>query len=316
MRLSAAKMLLVVVLVFICVPSSYAIMGIGGNWSKDLTTKLDDTPDSIGEQAIIGGLVLSTSALSLPGLPAIFQDSITGKDVPIFVDRTNFKAGPMNFGGKLYVDIIPVIDAIEIAGNFYSFGYKGQVRYPTSITQKSNISGASATDFKSWVDVLYDTASTNVDFFGDSVTPFAKLQLDATIRKTVIKLPPLVGIVKLYAGAGPSVIFATPVLSGGLIEKALAEAIDGQPTGGFDLAGLSTNLLGADNQKKIQDYFIEKLMTPHYGFHIVAGAQVKPPVVPLALYADMKFTIGGKLDDTVDISATGLTLQLGAALAF
>ncbi len=316
MRVSAVSVLLALVLVFAWSPSSYAIVGIGGNWALDLTTKLDDTPDSVGEQAVIDGLVLSTAALSLPGIPAVFQDSVTGSNVPIYVDRTDFKASSMNLGGKFYIDIIPVLDAIEIAGNFYSFSYKGQVRYPTGITQKASLAGASPADFKTWVDVNYDTFATNIDFFGDSVTPFAKLQFDATIRKTLIKLPPLVGILKLYAGAGPSIIFATPVLSGGLIEDALSETIEGGPAGGFTVAALSTSLFSPANQTKLQEYFLKKLMTPHYGFHIVAGAQVKPPIIPIALYSDFKFTIGGKLDDSVDLSATGLTMQLGAALAF
>ena len=53
---------------------------------------------------------------------------------------------------------------------------------------------------------------------------------------------------------------------------------------------------------KILNQIINNLFTPHYGMHLVAGASLKFPIIPLGFYIDGKYMIPfDKLDKNVDI---------------
>ena len=71
-----------------------------------------------------------------------------------------------------------------------------------------------------------------------------------------------------------------------------------------------------DNLEKIGNHIISELMTPHFGAHLILGFQIKPPIVPLAIYSDAKFTFGGKLDESAEIGSTTFAVHAGLALAF
>ncbi len=310
MKKAVQSLLIMVAFVAVSFTPAHAIFGVGLNWSLDMTTSLDDTPIG-GEPAVFDSLKFNVAdQISSFGLPSGINPVLTGEDVPINIIRTDFKTTPVNFGAKFYVDILPIID-VEVASNFYMYSYKGSVIYPTGF--KNNASGT-GTGFNDLLSPVYDTLALQVKLPGvDSLTPYAKLQTDLTIRKTIVKFPPLISVVKFYVGAGPSIIFATPMLSGGMIEDALGESINGE----FTTAQLATELFNNDDRiEEIQNYFMEQLFTPHFAFHIIAGIQVKPPIIPLAIYLDTKTTIGGSIDKHVDFGGTNFAVQTGVALAF
>ena len=49
------------------------------------------------------------------------------------------------------------------------------------------------------------------------------------------------------------------------------------------------------------------------GGHVLVGATAKLPVIPIAVYIDGKYHLGGGLPDAV---SPGFTIQMGGGLAF
>jgi hypothetical protein len=296
-------------------PPVFAVIGIGAHYGLDLTLKMDN---KLMEQTDFSNLKFSLSGL--PGLPTGFNpaDILKGQDIPIYINRKDWKNTGINFGGKVYIDVIPFINALEISTNFGVWQYDGSVLYPKSIALKN---GASGTKFTDLVDIQYDTLSVSLKklypnrfFWGVDQTPYAKLHFDATIRKYILQVPPIVKTLKIYGGAGMSVDFATPMLSSQLITDAIGSTMNDT----FNLSQMGPDLF--NNQavtKKIIDQIINKMMTPHYGCHLDLGTMIKIPMIPLGFYVDGKFVIRfDKLDKYVDIGGTGLMFNFGAALAF
>ncbi|MDD5675131.1 MAG: hypothetical protein PHC61_13260 [Chitinivibrionales bacterium] len=308
---------LVIGILICALTSVYAIAGIGVHYGYDLSVHM---ADATNEPAVFDSLKILNDGANIPGtVPANFINvaAITGKDLPIYINRSGFARTPMDFGGKFYVDCIPFLDAIEVSANFGLWQYKGELVYPKSLSWKTTQPTDPATPFINRVDITYDTLlltldKLNMPYWGLKNTPYAKLNTDLTIRKNLITLPPLVNILKVYAGGGFSINFATPVLSAGLVKDALGTDLNALlPT-----SGLNTQLFGqADIQKKIMNQIMNNLITPHYGCHIVLGTALKFPVFPVGFYVDGKFMIPfGKLDKNVNITGTGLLLNAGVTL--
>jgi len=291
--------------------SSFAIVGVGVHYGIDLSLNMDD---KFGETIDFLKINYST----IPGfdstqLPAALQSlgGITGADIPIYVDRSDWKRNPLNFGGKLFIDIIPVIDAIEVSTNFGLWEYTGQIRYPTSITLGPNAS--TATRLKDALVVVEDTMPMTLkslgmpSFFGLlTQTPYAKLNFDVTVRKNIVAIPKHMKIFRLYAGAGPSIHFATPALSTSLIEDAVGTRFTN------NLADIQNVISNPVDMKKVLEKIIADLMTPHMGMHLDVGVMLKLPVVPVGFYVDGKYMIMfGELDKNVKLGGNGLLLNGG-----
>jgi hypothetical protein len=293
----------------------FAIIGIGAHYGIDLTLKMNN---KLMEQTDFSNLKFSLNGL--PGFPAGFDASsiLRGQDIPVYINRKDWKNTGINFGGKIYVDVLPFINALEVSTNFGVWQYDGSVLYPGRISLRN---GASGTNFRDLVNIEYDTLSLTLKnlypnrfFWGVTQTPYAKLHFDATLRKYILQVPPLLKTLKIYGGAGVSVDFATPMLSSQLIVDAIGSTLDTT----LNLAQMGPTLF--DNQavtKKIIDQIINKMMTPHFGCHLDLGTMIKIPMIPIGFYVDGKFVIRfDKMDKYVDIGGTGLLLNFGVALAF
>lgn len=303
--------------VALCVSTAGAKIGIGLHWGNDFSMSMEDTPE---EQAVFDGVELDIGAISGTN-PGGFGATVTGEDLPIYISRTDWTRKPLNIGGKLFVDIFPLIDAVEISGNFGIWEYQGTIMYPTGIdfTNENPLTASSSKDLFA---VTYDTLDLTLDEFGmDYVggltgTPYAKLNLDLTIRKYLVQLPKTLKVLRLYGGAGASVHFATPMLSAGLIEDALGEDLANTFQ---SVDALGTNVLGnTDVMDKVVKEIIAGLAVPKWGMHIDLGGMVKIPVVPFFVYADGKFMIPfGQMDPNVkELTGAGLLLNLGVGLYF
>ncbi len=298
--------------------SAFGIAGVGVHYGIDLSLKMDD---KLNDAAVFDNLKLNVSSFTGTTPAGYTATTISGADLPIFVSRVDWQRTVLNLGGKVYVDVIPFIDAIEISSNFGLWEYKGSIKYPTSIEfkpQNEQPTELNAPFINRVKPVVYDSTSLTLkdlglpNFWIIQNTPYAKLQLDATIRKNIFKLP--LNIFKLYGGGGFSVNLSTPAISSKLIE----DAIGTQLNKAFDVPALGTNVLGnVDVMQKVGKEIIAQMFTPHFGVHLDVGAMVKIPVVPIGFYVDGKFLIPlAKQDASVDVGGLGFLINAGVALAF
>lgn len=199
---------------------------------------------------------------------------------------------------------------------------------------QASVSGLNGFGLKIWIDALpfidleagtniqYGLYDVNIEGPGDAVTPlefdlgvplvdkpaFARIMTDVSVLYPFLKLPPVVSLVKLYAGAGITHVMATEVLNAGFAKKAVDKAVakaNGSTTGADDPDEVATILVDA-----IKD----EGLTSGFGFHLMAGAKAKPPIIPLAVFANIKYHILSSMPSAVD--GNSLTLELGGALAF
>ena len=284
--------------------STYAIAGIGIQWGNDFSMKMDD---AVGEKLVFNQLKITATGGGI-------KEVLSGKDLPISVNRTGWERKPFNIGAKFFVDIIPFIDAVELSGNYGVWEYKGSIKYPTSLTYSGNIS--KPVDSAS---VIYATKPITLKEFGMGYlglknTPYMKLNFDLTIRKYIVRFPKPLKTLNLYGGGGVSLIFATPVLSSTLVEDALGSKLNAK----LDDIALGTSLLGNDQiMKAVVEEIAGQFMTPHWGAHIDLGVMIKIPVLPVGIYVDGKFMIPfTDLDKSVDVGGRGLLLNTGICLTF
>jgi hypothetical protein len=204
---------------------------------------------------------------------------------------TGSVSGMSGLGVKLWIDFIPVVD-VEFTGNFQYGQYNMAFLVDTAATGGPK----------------YDTTvvkpGVSAPFIDDKPAYF-RTTGDVAILYPFFKIP----LVKFSAGGGLSYIVGTPVLNNKFTKKALTEAME---AGGFD-----PETADAD---EIKDVLIDAIKDKDnyasgIGFFVQAGAKVKPPIIPLAVYADVKYGFGGPSISGVS-GGQGLTLELGGAIAF
>ena len=134
--------------------------------------------------------------------------------------------------------------------------------------------------------------------FGDKSgsTPYASLLTDLTIRYPLIELPPVLNTLKIYVGAGVTHVMATRVI----------DRKDLQST--FGSGKFSNNPDEATNMVK------DNLLQSTFGGHLSVGAQVKIPVIPIALYVDGKWYMNSAISDAASKYPFTVTAGLGFAL--
>jgi len=276
------------------VSSSYAIVGAGFHWGFDFSMDMKDN-----------GMDAVYSVKDLPfSLPAEIN---IDADIPfLYISRENWKRSVINFGGKAYIDIIPVIEAIELSCNFGLWQYDGMLNY---------------LDIKNYdpANPKYESVPLGLDdidglkYFSLGGTPYAKFHLDLSIRKKLFALPG--DVMKFNAGAGASAHFATPLLSSNLITDVLS-AGDIESLASGDISEKKLN----DLSKAIIEKIIDGLAKPAFGMHILLGTQFKLPVLPLGLYVDGKFMIPfTKFEDSdagEDLKGMGFLINTGISLSF
>jgi hypothetical protein len=283
-----------------------AKIGLGIQWGNDFSLSMDD---KLGEPLVLTQLKLKDPLIGYSG-------TIDGVSLPIYVNRTGWERKMFNIGAKLFIDIIPFFDAIELSANYGIWEYNGSITYPTAMTYIGNGKSVTANDFK-----VSDSATMPITldqfglgYLGLKNTPYMKLNFDLTIRKYLVQFPKHLKTLRLYAGGGASLIFATPVLSSKLVEDALGDQLNTTRT----LSSLSGDLLG---NQKIMDAVVKEitsqLMTPHWGCHLDLGVMIKIPIIPIGVYVDGKLMIPFKdLDASVNVGGFGFLVNSGIALYF
>lgn len=221
-----------------------------------------------------------------PGLTVKASDGIVAGSGSSAISINQAKvSGLQGFGMKLWIDALPFID-LE-AGSNIQLGY-----YDLNIV--------SASDPSHPVPVKFDLGVP----FVQGKPAFARIVSDVTVLYPFLKFPPVISIVKLYAGAGITHVLATEVLNTDFATTAVANA----KTKG-------TSVTTADDVSKVLVGAIkDEGLKSGIGFHLELGAKAKVPVIPIAVYADAKYHFLNSMPKAVD--SNSLTYELGAALAF
>ena len=191
--------------------------------------------------------------------------------------------GLQGFGAKIWIDFLPLVD-VEAAGNL-QFGYYNVVLSSTGVTQTTPV-------------------SFDLGVPGLAAKPFfARALGDVAVLYPFFKFPPLIKLIKVYAGGGLSYGVATPIPSPAFAKKALKD-------GGYD-ASTETD----EDAAKIIIAAIQKAdFEKSVGWFLQVGAHAKIPIIPIAAYADLKYRVPGINPDLVD--GNGWNLEFGGALAF
>ena len=296
------------------ISSAMAAIGIGLHWGNDFSLRMESVEN---EQLSFANLKLDTS--SIGGTMPSELTEISGKNLPIFINRTDWTRTPFDIGGKLYIDIIPFIDVIELGANFGWWEYIGTIKYPTSVSFKENVDPTMTNSPEELFDVTYATLPItlrefDMGFLGLQNTPYMKLHFDLTVRKYIFQIPKTLKTIRFYGGAGASLHFATPILNKNLIEDALGEVVNSTKS----IEELGSDIFNnEDVSKAILEKIISSMMTPHWGCHLSLGAMIKLPVLPLGFYIDGKLMIPfDNMDEHVDLGGFGFLLNSGISLSF
>ncbi len=249
---------------------------------------------------------------------------IISGDMPFYLSRGGFERNVINFGGKVFFDKIPAIDAVELSCNFGVWEYDASLKYPVGmktgldyqgyIDNPDSIRGLEFTDIMEMDEIPLTLETFDLSYFGLNRTPYAKFHLDATIRKNLIAKPDKAKYFRLYLGGGPSLHFATPVLSKSMAEDLLKDIVE-------EAAGNPERLVEIMNDQKNLKPLVKELIKgmsePKFGMHIVAGLQLKIPVMPIGFYGDCKYMIpfgdydkGAKLDGYGFLFNTGIAITI------
>jgi hypothetical protein len=196
-------------------------------------------------------------------------------------------SGAQGFGVKLWVDAIPFVN-LELTENVQFANY--------NVSVVDNTTGDStAVKFDSPFPFLKGTPFTARSF------------TDVAVLYPFLKLPPLVNLVSVYAGAGLSYGVSTPTLTPNFAKTALANA---QKSGSYN----PTTSDEAAAQSALVSAIQNASLNQGVGWFLQVGTHLKVPVIPIAFYADAKYRFAGINPELV--SEDGFSLELGAALAF
>lgn len=239
--------------------------------------------------------LLATQAFAIAGIGFHYSPNVgttlkTGKQAPLKVNDkeypVEFSHGDFDyiqgFGFKAWVDILPFID---IEGTF-------------------NI------QFASYNATLWagdEKIPLEVELGG---TPFAKatpkfIAMNADISVTKPFSIPLFPI-RPYVGAGLTIYWNTFILNNEFVEGVLERA-------GDDVSGGSAKEVADALAKNVVDAAKDKGLNKSVGFHLLAGARFKLPIIPIAAYANVKVYLGGEYDS--DIDAGHVAFELGGGFA-
>lgn len=203
----------------------------------------------------------------------------TGADA-ITIDQAKVD-GLNGFGVKLWIDALPFID-LEASSNFQIGKYDLTVAQASSGTKES---------------VKFDLP------FLDK-PGFMRIMSDVSVLYPFLKLPPVISIAKIYAGGGLTHVVSTEVLNQSFATKAVTKAANSGKT-------VSTP---DEVAKVLADAIKDEGLKSGVGFHLEVGAKVKPPVIPIAVFADIKYHFLSSMPSAVD--GNSMTMELGGALAF
>ncbi|MCL1967469.1 MAG: hypothetical protein FWF67_06265 [Fibromonadales bacterium] len=243
--------------------------------------------------AIIGvgaHYITNTGSLGASTGSIDFNNPITGDAEKIEVNQGKSE-GLQGLGFKLWIDFLPLID---IEGTFNI----AAVRYNTTLI----FPGIGPVPLSFPVEAPYSM------LFDDASPIYGVAMGDVSVTYPFDVIP----IITPYAGLGFSYFFSTAVVNSDFVKDVLTEDFLNSildPTNPGALTDGSAS-------KGIGDAVVNKLKDSGYetgiGGHIIIGVRIKPPVIPVAAYANCKRYFGGNTNSKFD---KGFTFELGGGFA-
>jgi hypothetical protein len=320
---------------------THALIGAGIQWGFDFTLDMDNTYDdhlSFTQDVLSPNQFISTSSIpnlaydlipsgyTVSELSSMINANIETfqQRAPFTLSRSDWCRSKINFGGKIFFDDIPIIDAVEVSFNLGAWEYDAVLKYPSGLMQDS-ISREDIDEFVTTANyekiLQMDSTHLSLDkfkdirfpgLFGLTKTPYFKFHLDLTIRKNIVAKPSSTKIFKLYLGGGPSFHLGSPILTSDFVEEVLANTIASAQN---NLESLGNNMSTAIMENVLEE-LVSRSKNPTFGMNIIAGIMVKPPVIPLGFFVDSKLMIPfGDMDENVDLGGVGFVINLGIALS-
>jgi len=194
--------------------------------------------------------------------------------------------GLQGLGFKAWVDFLPYVD-IEGTLNIAATRYEASLKVNTPV-------GSDSIDLKYTPDAPYSL------IFGTANPLYGVVNGDLSITYPFTKLP----IIRPYIGAGISYFASIPVINASFAQKMLNNMLDKNPN--KDLS--DTKEIG----KSLIDALEDESYTTGIGGHIIAGLRIKPPIIPLAIYANGKYYFGGNTNSQF---SQGFVLEVGGGFA-
>ena len=203
--------------------------------------------------------------------------------------------GLQGFGFIAWVDVLPFID-IEATFNIQFASYNASLWAKNPLDPLSD----------------YKEIPMQIELGG---TPFAKatpkyIAMNADLSAAYPFDLPLIPI-HPYVGGGLTFHWNTFVLNKEFVEKVFDDAYGSAG----DLQGLNPDQenMGKELAKKVVDYAKDEGLKKSVGIHLLAGVRVKPPLIPLSVYANVKCYLGGEYDN--DIDAGRFAFEIGGGFA-
>lgn len=242
---------------------------------------------SISSYAFVGvGLHGGVDLLTIDDLnmPA-FSLNVGDVEYNYSVSREGF-SNPVAFGGQVYLDL-PIIP-IGFEGDFDMAYAKYKWTADDHITGLNGI-GDIPIEIPGY-------KSTNGKFSEEFT--YMRMSAEVTAKYYVFSLPPVVNIMSFYIGGGVGLHFISPLVS----DKVFVNELKKQTA---PSAGESISI---DLEELVKKNTV-------FGGHFVAGIKVKPPVIPIAINVDYKYTMTGE-NDYKDKTNKFSTIKAGLSLYF
>jgi hypothetical protein len=269
---------------------AYGLLGIGAHKGIDFSIDMGDASSQI---------VFEKSLMHA-------SDSVIDGSITYTLTRMGWERTLMNFGGKFFVDVIPVIDALEISFNFGTWEYQCNFTYPYQ-----PIGG----------NIIDSTVSLTPENFGIDPRwgvnnlPYTKLHIDLTIRKYIVRIPKKLKLLNLHAGGGFNFIMETAVITENMVREKFATVLTEDSYNMLDRND-NDKISGKAALKDIIRDIMGGMTEKNGGIHLVAGATFQLPAVPLALYGDAKLLVPfAELGGDAKIGGIGFVLNAGVAIS-
>jgi len=251
--------------------------------------------------AVAFAIFASTQAFAIVGAGAHYvmnMGSLKGNkglvyglpEDPISINFEQQKAdGLQGIGFKAWIDFIPVVD-IEGTLNVAATRYKTSLEINTPLgTETISLSYTPEAPYS----MIFDSADPLYGVVNGDIS---------------VTYPFDLPIIRPYIGLGFSYFASIPIVNASFTKNMLENS-----------SGLIDALEDPDDPKaasKIGEALIKNLMKESYttgiGAHIIVGLRIKPPVIPLAVYANCKRHFGGNLNSQF---SQGFVFEVGGGFA-
>lgn len=221
-------------------------------------------------------------------------------------------------GFKLWVDSLTVVD-FEATVNLQYASYNANLRATTTTVETDEGTGTiKTTEETATVPVSIDLSGTP---FGKATPKFVAMNADLSV--TIPVFTNLITVVHPFIGGGVTMFMNTFILDSSYVSKLvndddIKEIIMEQiGEGEADVAAAADSLVARkvrQIREDIQNQASNEDLNFSIGGHIMAGARIKIPYIPVAIYADAKYYFGGKYP--TGVTPGNFTAEVGAGLSF